>query len=138
MQMIHKRFCKGFIQTLFLMRHLPKWSLKYVCVKKSTILHVDFGCKRFHTASSSLDVESLGHVSRILSVNDAALDLVSLHVELSTLVSSALAFVEEYDCESVGEFKLPYYPLKYACRHGFQVTLKVLFAILVILSCLRS
>jgi mediator of RNA polymerase II transcription subunit 5 len=70
-----------------------------------------FSCKRFHTASSSLDVETLGHVSRILSANDAALDLVSLHVELSTLVSSALAFVEEYDCEAVGKFKSPYYSL---------------------------
>ncbi|KAI0287026.1 hypothetical protein BGY98DRAFT_930047 [Russula aff. rugulosa BPL654] len=65
-----------------------------------------FSCKRFHTASSSLDVETLGHVSRILSANDAALDLVSLHVELSTLVSSALAFVEEYDCEAVGDPKV--------------------------------
>lgn len=59
--------------------------------------------KRFLTASSILDVETLGHISRILSANDAALDLVSLHVELSTLVSSALAFVEEYDCEAVGD-----------------------------------
>jgi hypothetical protein len=95
-------------------------------------------CKRFHTASSSLDVETLGHVSRILSANDAALDLVSLHVELSTLVSSALAFVEEYDCEAVGKFKSPYYSLIYVCRHGSQVTPKVLSVTLVISSCLRS
>ena len=119
------------------MQHLPKWSLKYVCVKNFTIQSADFSCKRFQTASSSLDVETLGHVSRILSANDAALDLVSLHVELSTLVSSALAFVEEYDCEAVGRFKSPYYSL-YACRHDSQVTPKVLSATLVMSYCLRS
>ncbi|KAH9968968.1 hypothetical protein BC827DRAFT_300252 [Russula dissimulans] len=59
--------------------------------------------KRFQTASSSLDVETLGHISRILSANEAALDLVSLHVEVSALVSCALGFVEEYDCEAVGD-----------------------------------
>jgi hypothetical protein len=138
MRMIHKRFCKGFIRTPFLMRHSPKWSLRYVCVKNSIISHADSSCKRFHTASSSLDVETLGHISRILSTNDAALDLVSLHVELSTLVSSALAFVEEYDIEAVGRFKSPYYSLKYACRHAPQVTPKVLSPTLVLLSCLRS
>lgn len=58
--------------------------------------------KRVHAASSSLDVETLGHISRVLSTNEAALDLVSLHVELPALVSCALGFVEEYDCEAVG------------------------------------
>lgn len=120
------------------MRHLLKWSLKYVRVKNSAIQRADFCCKRFHTASSSLDVETLGHVSKILSTNDAALDLVSLHVELSTLVSSALAFVEEYDCEAVGKFMSSCYSLTYACIHDSQVTLKVLSATLAILSYLRS
>ncbi|KAI0307798.1 hypothetical protein B0F90DRAFT_1813191 [Multifurca ochricompacta] len=59
--------------------------------------------KRFDIASSNGDVETLGHISRILSANETAMDLVSLHVELSSLVSSALAVAEEYDCEAVGD-----------------------------------
>lgn len=62
----------------------------------------NFDCKRFDTASSSFDVETLGHISRVLAANETALDLVSLHVELSALVSGALAVVEEYDFEVVG------------------------------------
>ena len=65
----------------------------------------DFVYKRFQVASSTFDVETLGHISRVLSANEAALDLVSLHVELPTLVASALAFVEEYDCEAVGTWR---------------------------------
>ncbi|KAH9082083.1 hypothetical protein EDB83DRAFT_2310327 [Lactarius deliciosus] len=61
----------------------------------------DFG--RFDTASSSFDVETLGHISRVLAANETALDLVSLHVELSALVSGALVVVEEYDFEVVGD-----------------------------------
>ncbi|KAF8271400.1 hypothetical protein EI94DRAFT_1720523 [Lactarius quietus] len=60
-------------------------------------------CKRFDTASSSFDVETLGHISRVLAANETALDLVSLHVDLSALVSGALAVVEEYDFEVVGD-----------------------------------
>ncbi|KAH8988871.1 hypothetical protein EDB92DRAFT_2089586 [Lactarius akahatsu] len=59
--------------------------------------------KRFDTASSSFDVDTLGHISRVLAANETALDLVSLHVELSALVSGALAVVEEYDFEVVGD-----------------------------------
>ena len=87
------------------MRHSLKQSLKYVCLRYSTVRCTNFSCKRFHTASSSLDVETLGHISRVLSANETALDLISLHVELSALVSSALAFVEEYDCEAVGTLR---------------------------------
>lgn len=76
----------------------------------------DSSCQRFQSASSSLDVETLGHISRILSANETAMDLVSLHVEVSMLVSSALAFVEEYDCEAVGTSRNL---LKYGCSHDF-------------------
>jgi len=82
-------------------------------IYSDSISHATFAeivYKRFHAASSasSLDVETLGHISRVLSVNDAALDLVSLHIELPALVSSALAFVEEFDCEAVGTSRNPF------------------------------
>ena len=68
-------------------------------------MRTNFGWKRFDTASSSsFDVENLGHMSRVLTANETALDLVSLHVELSALVSGALSVVEEYDFEVVGKF----------------------------------
>ncbi|KAI0274635.1 hypothetical protein BC834DRAFT_2384 [Gloeopeniophorella convolvens] len=59
--------------------------------------------KRFDVASSNSEIETLGHISRILSANEAALDLVSLHTGLSPLVSGALALVEGYDGEAVGD-----------------------------------
>ena len=49
-------------------------------------------------------METLGHISRVLAANETALDLVSLHIELSALVSGALAVVEGYDFEVVGTF----------------------------------
>ena len=58
--------------------------------------------KRVDAASSSIDIETLGHISRVLSANETALDLVSLHVEVSILVSSTLAVVEDYSCDTVG------------------------------------
>jgi mediator of RNA polymerase II transcription subunit 5 len=62
----------------------------------------NFSRKRVDAASSSNDIETLGHISRVLSANETALDLVSLHVEVSALVSSALAVAEDYNCEAVG------------------------------------
>jgi hypothetical protein len=73
------------------------------CMILNTV-RTNFDYKRFDTASSSFDVETLGHISRVLAANETALDLVSLHVELSALVSGALAVVDEYDFEVVGTF----------------------------------
>jgi mediator of RNA polymerase II transcription subunit 5 len=78
-----------------------------------------------------MDVETLGYISRVLSANEIALDLVSLHVELPALVSCALAFVEEYDCEAVGTSENV---LKCSCSHHSQVIPKALSVILAMLS----
>ena len=47
-------------------------------------------------------MESLGHLAKILYMNEAALDLVSLHVKISELTTHALVLLEDYDCETVG------------------------------------
>ena len=80
--------------------------VRKVCrlVCHSHTAHTNFDRKRFDTASSSFDVDTLGHISRVLAANETALDLVSLHVELSALISGAVAVVEEYDFEVGGMF----------------------------------
>ncbi|ETW87289.1 hypothetical protein HETIRDRAFT_307456, partial [Heterobasidion irregulare TC 32-1] len=59
--------------------------------------------KRFTALATSGDVESLGYLAKILYMNEAALDLVSLHVKISELTAHALVLLEDYDCETVGD-----------------------------------
>ena len=49
-----------------------------------------------------MDAESLGLVCKMLSTHEMALDMLSLHAKISDLVAHALAFIEDYDCETVG------------------------------------
>ena len=50
-----------------------------------------------------MDVDSLGHTCKILHTYDQALEVVSLHVRVYDLIFYSLLFLEEYDCETVGE-----------------------------------
>ncbi|GBE78206.1 hypothetical protein SCP_0110890 [Sparassis crispa] len=58
--------------------------------------------KRF-TSPASLDIESLSHLCRILSANEPALDILSLHIKIPQLVTHALAYVDDYDFETIGD-----------------------------------
>ena len=49
-----------------------------------------------------MDVETLGLVCKVLCKHDMALDMLSLHTKITDLVAHALAFVDDYDCETVG------------------------------------
>ncbi|KAJ7706096.1 mediator complex subunit Med5-domain-containing protein [Mycena rosella] len=59
--------------------------------------------RRFKTSASSLDTETLSHMCRIFYLCDAALDMISLHSRVSDLIFQALLFLEESDCETVGD-----------------------------------
>ncbi|KAI1793915.1 mediator complex subunit Med5-domain-containing protein [Ganoderma leucocontextum] len=59
--------------------------------------------KRFTTSTKNLDAESLGLVCKVLSKHEMALDMLSLHAKISDLVAHALAFIEDYECETVGD-----------------------------------
>jgi hypothetical protein len=74
----------------------------YIFTRNSRATCTNVGRKRLDVASSSSDIETLGHISRVLSADETALDLVSLHVEMSALVASVLAVAEDYNCETVG------------------------------------
>lgn len=49
-----------------------------------------------------MDVEMPSRLSKLLNSHEDALDVVSLHVKMSELLSYALAFLADYDCETVG------------------------------------
>ena len=49
-----------------------------------------------------MDAESLGQVCKMLCTHEMALDMLSLHAKITDLVAHALAFIEDYDCETVG------------------------------------
>ncbi|TFK91700.1 hypothetical protein K466DRAFT_573561 [Polyporus arcularius HHB13444] len=59
--------------------------------------------KRFTTYSKNMDAESLGLVCKMLCTHEMALDMLSLHAKITDLVAHALAFIEDYDCETVGD-----------------------------------
>jgi mediator of RNA polymerase II transcription subunit 5 len=55
------------------------------------------------TLTSTLELDSFRHLCKILYLKDATLDVISLHVKLSDLIFYALSFLEEYECETVGQ-----------------------------------
>ncbi|KAH8102457.1 hypothetical protein BXZ70DRAFT_986358 [Cristinia sonorae] len=59
--------------------------------------------KRFISALSSLDIDQLGYICKILYLVEPALDILSLHVELEEMLAMGLGLVEDYDCETVGD-----------------------------------
>jgi mediator of RNA polymerase II transcription subunit 5 len=70
------------------------------------ILVIDELPKRFTTLVVLQDVEPLSHLSKILYTHDGILDIISLHVRLSDFIAAGLAFLEDYDCETVGSINL--------------------------------
>ncbi|KAF9531998.1 mediator complex subunit Med5-domain-containing protein [Crepidotus variabilis] len=59
--------------------------------------------KRFAAAVTSMEVDSLGHTCRVLHTFDQALEIVALHERIYDLIFLSLQFLEEYDCETVGD-----------------------------------
>ncbi|KAI0375369.1 hypothetical protein BV20DRAFT_265653 [Pilatotrama ljubarskyi] len=59
--------------------------------------------KRFTSSTKTVDTETLSLVCKMLCTHEMALDLLSLHTKITDLVAHALAFVEDYDCETVGD-----------------------------------
>ncbi|KAF9453745.1 hypothetical protein P691DRAFT_693777 [Macrolepiota fuliginosa MF-IS2] len=59
--------------------------------------------KRYTQFTTSLDADDLSHLCKILNTSDHALDILSFHVKLTEVVFRALRFLEEYDCETVGD-----------------------------------
>ncbi|KAG5648052.1 hypothetical protein DXG03_007087 [Asterophora parasitica] len=59
--------------------------------------------KRFTSLSAAFDVDALSHLCKVLYTYDAALDIMALHVKISDLISCALLFLDQYDCETVGD-----------------------------------
>ncbi|KAJ7293655.1 hypothetical protein C8J57DRAFT_33900 [Mycena rebaudengoi] len=59
--------------------------------------------RRFTSSAASLDAETLSHLCRIFYLCDAALDMISLHLRISDFIFQALLFLEQSDCETVGD-----------------------------------
>ncbi|KAI0673502.1 mediator complex subunit Med5-domain-containing protein [Trametes maxima] len=59
--------------------------------------------KRFTSSTKNTDTETLSLVCKMLCKHEMALDMLSLHAKITDLVAHALAFVEDYDCETVGD-----------------------------------
>lgn len=49
-------------------------------------------------------MEGLGNLCRALNLCEPALDVISLHMKITDILAHVLAFVDEFDCESVGAF----------------------------------
>jgi len=56
-----------------------------------------------------MEVDSLGHLCKILHTYEHGLDIVALHEKIKDLLFLALQFLEDYDCETVGTcIQLPF------------------------------
>ncbi|KII93232.1 hypothetical protein PLICRDRAFT_121648 [Plicaturopsis crispa FD-325 SS-3] len=69
-------------------------------------LHAGFSTvvqKRFVALTAALDVESMSHICKLLYLYDPTLDIISLYLPVSTLVAHAILFLQQYDCETVGD-----------------------------------
>ncbi|KIY50606.1 hypothetical protein FISHEDRAFT_38902, partial [Fistulina hepatica ATCC 64428] len=69
----------------------------------ATCHHTLAQCLRFMSLTNALDVDAFGNLCRLLCLSDVLLDILSLHVKISSLVRAALVFLEDYDCETVGD-----------------------------------
>ena len=58
--------------------------------------------KRFTTLATTYDVDALSHLCKALYTNEVLLDIMALHIKVSDLISRALLFLDQYDCETVG------------------------------------
>ncbi|KAJ7361657.1 hypothetical protein DFH08DRAFT_1074600 [Mycena albidolilacea] len=66
----------------------------------------EIALQHFKTSANSLDpenLETLSFWSRIFCLCDAALDMLSLHSKISDLIFHALLFLQQSDCETVGD-----------------------------------
>ncbi|KAH8120455.1 mediator complex subunit Med5-domain-containing protein [Phellopilus nigrolimitatus] len=59
--------------------------------------------RRFENLCQQHDVEGLGILCMAFNSHELALDIISLHVKITNIFAHILAFVEEFDCESVGD-----------------------------------
>ncbi|KAF8078549.1 mediator complex subunit Med5-domain-containing protein [Lyophyllum atratum] len=59
--------------------------------------------RRFTTLSMSFDVDALSHLCKVLYTYEAALDIMALHMKISDLIFRSLSFLDQYDCETVGD-----------------------------------
>lgn len=78
--------------------------LAYPLIVQEFLTYIRLFAQRFAAAVFSMDVDSLGLTCKILHTYDHALEMVALHVRIYDLIFFSLQFLEEYDCETVGEF----------------------------------
>ncbi|KAL5495140.1 NUT1 [Sanghuangporus weigelae] len=59
--------------------------------------------KRVETLCQQFDVDGLGTLCKVFNTLDLAIDIVSLHIRIDEILVPILAFVDDFDCESVGD-----------------------------------
>ncbi|KAF9270289.1 hypothetical protein L218DRAFT_952452 [Marasmius fiardii PR-910] len=63
----------------------------------------DFVCKRLSSCASNFEVEGLSQLCKILHSRDYSVDILALHTKLSDPIAQILLFLEDYNCETVGD-----------------------------------
>uniref|UniRef100_A0A0W0G2M6 Mediator of RNA polymerase II transcription subunit 5 n=1 Tax=Moniliophthora roreri TaxID=221103 RepID=A0A0W0G2M6_MONRR len=69
----------------------------------SHALFTELLLKKLSTCISQLDLESLSQCCKVLHLSNHAVDILALHTNIANLVSQLLGFLEEYNCETVGD-----------------------------------
>ena len=63
--------------------------------------------QRINILCQQTDVEGIGTLCKVFNSYDLAIDIVSLHVKFDEIFAPILAFVDDFDCESVGKSLSP-------------------------------
>lgn len=75
-------------------------------ISQDVTIHSTFAAvilRRFTSLSTTFDVDSLSHLCKMLYTYEAALDILALHMKISDLIFRSLSFLNQYDCETVGD-----------------------------------
>lgn len=62
------------------------------------------GVQRFLLLVGNQDVEGLSHLCKLLYTHEGLFDRISLHIRAFDIIGAGLAFLDDYDCETVGEY----------------------------------
>lgn len=59
--------------------------------------------QRFESLCQQSEVEGLSVLCKVMTLHDSAIDIVALHISILHVLANLLAFIESFDCESVGK-----------------------------------
>ncbi|KAG6845781.1 hypothetical protein H0H87_003835 [Tephrocybe sp. NHM501043] len=99
------------LETYLEMKLSPDTNIEEIGPWIDRVLHDDtshsvFGAvilRRFMALATTFDVDALSHLCKVLYTYELVLTIMALHIKIADLIFLALTFLDQYDCETVGD-----------------------------------